>query len=254
MESRSATKEWLHFIDQFAFRYIPETDSVSDAVLSYEDFISFIRYFYGTNPLPDPVLMEIKNAEVIIFLGYRFDKWYWNLVFDMFNFPDPGDKRKVSKANFAIINQSVSGSFAGKKFYSMVYESDFENLSIEKFIDDLHNKFEKTGKLRKKQIELDSELTVNSLANQVINYCTNSELQKAIDKLPDFGKFNDFDKEYLNTVYDILRTFNATIKRYAGKERKPTEEDIDPELKIPRNDVETISARITELMTTIKKI
>lgn len=250
--AKSPTREWQldelesddnTLLVSLLLDYNPEKDYMNDAVLSYEDFISFIRYFYGTNALPNEILIEIKNAEVIIFLGYRFDKWYWNLIFDLFNFPDPSDKRKVSKANFAILNQNDSDSFSGKTFYERQYESSFEFLDIESFIEDLYQKFVTAGKQRKVEIEQDMVLSPKTLALRVIAHCKNAELTRAVTVMNEFDKIAEFDKDYLKTIYHIIASFNDKRKSYAGRDR-PKDEEFDTDCGIPAKDAKNLRDRI----------
>jgi hypothetical protein len=170
-------------------------------------------------------------------------------VFDLFNFPNPGENRKVTKANFAILNQSPQIGFAGKNFYVRQYQSDFENLSIENFISSLYDKFLTKGKLKPIERIDELEITAESLALQVINHCKNSELVKAINRMNDFQNLKQFDTEYQTTIYTIIATYNQTRKWYAGRD-KP--EEYDKESGLPSKDVRDIREKIFQLMERIR--
>jgi hypothetical protein len=229
--------------------YDPDNDFTNDAVLSYEDFICFIRYFYDSNKLPAEILIEIKKARIIIFLGYRFDKWYWNLVFDLFNFPTPDETRQVTKTNFAILNQDVQGTFAGKTFYKRQYKAGFENVSIEDFIGALYNKFEQKGKLKVAEKKPESKSPAEILARQILDYGKNAKLAKAIEKMNDFEKLEQVDPRYQTTILNIIASYNDKRKAYAGRERQ--NEEFDVESKLPLNEVAIIREDIFKLMQAI---
>ena len=257
--AQEPTKDWgLDYLDEedptilisLLLDYNSEKECVNNAVLSYEDFISFIGKFYGNNPLPVGILTAIKKATHIIFLGYRFDKWYWKLIFDLFNFPDP-DIRIAGKTNIAILNNETNGLFASKTFYERQYKTTFENQSIEKFISELHERFRLSDKLLKTAEQNDASFTAKSLAQKVITQCKNSELAKAIETMNDFEKLIGFDVEYQNTIYEIIASFTDKIKSYVGRER-PINEEFDTS-RIPSKDAKLIRGRIFELMTEIKK-
>lgn len=257
--AQEPTKEWgLDYLDEedppilisLLLDYNAEKEYVKNAVLSYEDFISFIGKFYGNNPLPVGILTAIKRATHIIFLGYRFDKWYWKLIFDLFNFPDP-DIRVAGKTNIAILNNDVNDAFASKAFYERQYKTAFENQSIEKFISDLHEKFKASDKLLKTPDQNDKSFTARSLAQKVITQCKNSGLAKAIETMNDFEKLDDLDPDFQKTIYEIIASFTDKIKSYVGRER-PSNEEFDTS-KIPRKDAIMIREQIFELMTEIKK-
>ncbi len=233
--------------------YNSEIEHVRDYILTYEDFIAFIAYFYRNNPFPVPVLSAIKAAKDIIFLGYRFDKWYWKLIFELFNFPEPcyADERKVRKANFAILNTPPASWNSNKNFYEKQYNTVFENLSAKSFINHLYKKFKK-NELRKPIHHVAAE-TAKDWAEEIIVFCKKSEMNRAFKKIDEYAKYVELDANIKTTIIEIIGDFHNVKKQYAGRERAP-EIEFDLELGIPSSKEKDLRRRILELMNLISSM
>ena len=229
---------------------------VRHMVLSYEDFITLIAKLYGDNQLPDSVQGAIKSAKQIIFMGYRFDKWYAKIICDLFNFPSPHE-REGNKNNIAILKRSiVKGevemlhgepeiiSAQPFKFYERQYNTAFEHLDPEEFIDRLYKKFTPAQLRRNNVDDFENAPPLQRLAREVLKAVEAGDLREGMMKLNEFQTLSD-DVEYQKTISTFKSEYNREKKEWL---RRPRDTQFDEISGISKDSAKDLSNRIIDLM------
>lgn len=68
-------------------------DDDESLVLDYEDLFSLLKNALSETGLPDRVRMIAQKAQTFLFLGFQFEKWYSQLLLQLFT----GERKKSSK-------------------------------------------------------------------------------------------------------------------------------------------------------------
>ena len=229
---------------------------VRHMVLSYEDFITLIAKLYGDNQLPDSVQGAIKSAKQIIFMGYRFDKWYAKIICDLFNFPSPHE-REGSKNNIAILKKStVKGEVEvvqgepeiittqSFKFYERQYKTSFEHLDPEEFIESLYQKFT-PAQLRRSTVEdFANAPPLQRLAKEVLKALEAGDLGEGIMKLNDFQALSE-NVSHKKTFFIIKGEYSREREAWRNRQR---DRQFDEKSGISKDSAQDLSSRIIGMM------
>jgi len=124
-------------------------------IVSHYDLFNYLKASYSHNSMP----VEIKNAfskdftNNIIFLGFDFDKWYYQLILNLLNLNfEPCIK-------YAFLQDNLDNDI--KTLYESHFKLNFEAKHIEKFVTTLHEQFSaeqlrkpaEAGKTQKKYLK-----------------------------------------------------------------------------------------------------
>jgi len=71
-------------------------DSEESIVLSHNDLFDYLNAILGEDKLPKYLTETIRNARRLLFLGFRFDKWYMQIILRIFNL------HKEKRLNYAV--------------------------------------------------------------------------------------------------------------------------------------------------------
>ena len=55
-------------------------------IFTYEELFDYLIAIFGKHELHQDLRQELKDARLILFLGFKFDKWYFKLILKLLNF------------------------------------------------------------------------------------------------------------------------------------------------------------------------
>jgi len=186
-------------------------EKLSSLVLTYNDLFCYIEAILSKHSLPLELINSMLDAENFIFLGFRFDHWYVQILM----------RHLDSKINFAYTDFNIDRYAltktvkpTTKAFFINEFEMTFIDEGIEKFLDQLYEAFEKKGELR-------SSKSKNVLMARQLNDCLlNGDLDKAFECL---RKFIDKDipgneKEEIDNLIRINSGNYEDLKRRQNRQ------------------------------------
>ena len=118
-------------------------------ILTHSDLLRFIFSVLGSFPLPQELTRTIQEARYFLFLGFDFDKWYLQLLFQLFLL-------KEGKISIAASWDGEDGGRGVNKdtwpdtvrptnFYEDTYGVEQLDETIEEFVEALYNACEEQG-------------------------------------------------------------------------------------------------------------
>ncbi len=112
-------------------------------ILTYDDLFDYLASIFGSFVLPQAIQLAMKNASSIIFLGFKFEKWYFKLLLRLLNLSQVPLKNASG-------NKFAPGSQV-RNFYKDEFKMKFlENYNETEIINNLYNKCKDKGILRVK--------------------------------------------------------------------------------------------------------
>jgi hypothetical protein len=178
-------------------------------VLTHGDLLRFIFSVLGAFKPPKELTRAIQEAQYFVFLGFDFDKWYLQLLFELFLSPE--------KISIAVSRDSEAEKRDGHKdqwpdtvqpayFYKDKYGVEFVEETIEEFVQALYDTCKARGLLRQVQ----EERRV-SIADEIAEHIRRDEIEDALDRLYDFVD-NDVAADALDTEkVELLNEINSHI-------------------------------------------
>jgi len=189
------------------FGSIDEHDSL---VLTHDDMFVFLQSILGAYDLPIELQTALEKADYFIFLGFKFEKWYVQLIIRLLNL-----HIKKGGMQYAF-NKNISQNI--KSFYYDEFKIDFIDHDVSEFINQLYK--------RCKEYEI--------LKIPVINNSQNKEFENlSVSKKVEFW----LEKGNFDNVVEILKKF--------FEEHDP---EIAEEIVIITNKINRIQRKITKGM------
>lgn len=167
-------------------------------LMTHDDLYEFLEAMLARQRLPRKLTDEIFAARSLVFLGFRFDKWYVQLLLRLLKVHDVRSRfaryateQKYNANTMSICEEQFKIEFIGK--------------GIEEFLDELYQRCEAEALLR----ELGT--STQSPREQIRQYIEADEMNTAIDRMK--GLFEAQDKDLFNEVIGISARHNRLKKR-----------------------------------------
>jgi len=171
-------------------------------ILTHDDLFDFISWITAADKLPQKMQEVINKSQNFIFVGFKFDKWYLQLILRMLN-------PQRLKYQFALESDLL---FETQTFYLDQFRLDFFNVGVEEFIDDLYNHCSEANMLRKKYSDNEK---LSSFLNRLM---IEGKVELVFEKITEFFETSGKDKDE-SLVNDIvlLRSRLGRLNRKIGK-------------------------------------
>jgi len=117
-----------------------ETDS--SLIFTYEDLFNYLIPSAGKFELPMELQQELQKARLVLFIGFKFEKWYFKLLLRLLNLHQ-------DKLNNAAQLKKSSPPLL-KNFYAEQFKIDFLQYNESDIIDNIYNKCKEKNLLRVK--------------------------------------------------------------------------------------------------------
>jgi hypothetical protein len=135
-------------------------------IFTHDDLFEFIFSVLGTKGLPVELRTALNNVDNFIFLGFRFDKWYLQLLLKLLIPKEENHRISIEKS----LEENTT-------FYMKQLNIEPVNIEPADFIKQLHQKCSETGILRQ------SSKNQLSIKDAIKNLIATDEVDDAIKKL-----------------------------------------------------------------------
>jgi len=194
-------------INPLVFNFMGDIDNMDSLVLTHQDLFDFLEGALFKSRLPKNFRDIISKAQSFIFLGFKFDKWYVQLLMRLL---DPPNKK------FSI-NKVISDD--AKTFYSEQFKLNFTELSNEDFIDKLIEELNKNKvPLRQLSEEISDDVLKIKLyieKARIEEACTALKTmfpEKVDEIIMQLSRYNSINEQQKNGVIDI-KDYNLTLQQ-----------------------------------------
>ena len=153
-------------------------------ILTYDDLFDFLSEIMGDRELPTNLKNALKEADSLIFLGFKFEKWYVQLLLRIL-------KLQMGKTKYAY-NKAID--YDTQCFCIEQFKIKFIDENMHQFIADLNKKCKDEGILRETE---NGDMLVSGLIEK---YIAEDLLEKAIVAAKSF--FNRKNEEEL--IDDVI--------------------------------------------------
>lgn len=157
-----------------------DIESEGSLILTYDDLFDYLFAIFGKYELHQDLRKEIKNARMILFVGFRYEKWYFKLISRILNI-------HKGKLNHAPLKDRNLLSDV-RNFYSSEMNVKFINFKSEDIINSIHEKCAEKNMLRTK-----TSLKPLNDAEIYISYAWGGESESSVDNIYNILIDNDFN-------------------------------------------------------------
>ncbi len=170
-------------------------------VLTYNDLFDYLRAILGAKELPTEIRTCLDEAEHLIFVGFRFEKWYMQMILRLLNFYN----RKGNASQYAF-NQSIADDV--RSFYYDQFKIEFVDTQIEQFATSLLAACQKENLVRQPSTgTTDSKpLITKTISEQMEECIRTNRMQEALTIAGNFAKQNN-NSDLENTVLQLSGTY-----------------------------------------------
>jgi len=169
------------------YNLLGDIEESETLVLTHQDLFDFLEGALNKSKLPDNLREIIANAHSFIFLGFKFEKWYVQLLLRLLKLP----KKKFS------INKQITED--AKTFYSEQFNLNFTSISYSDFIENI------IAELEKNKIPL-RELT-EAISDDVLRiklFIEKAKIDEAIAELKKMFPKQQDDFIMQNSIYSSI--------------------------------------------------
>ncbi len=147
-------------------------------VLCFRDVFNYLAAILGNYQLKNKLKRKINSAQSILFLGFKYEKWYFKLILQLLNL----DEKAIKQASMKEIVQTEQD--ADKQnlvidFYKTEFKIRFIKQDGNEIIDLLYNYFKQNNLLRKPKKQPTSAQNITNIIN--VNDSTNVTILQNVD-------------------------------------------------------------------------
>ena len=158
-------------------------------VLCFRDVFNYLSAILGSKELNGDLKYKMKTALSILFIGFKYDKWYFKLILQLLNL----EEKAIKQASIKEIENSQKEPDEQNlviDFYKNEFKIRFVSQEGTEIVDLLHKHYKEKDLLRKPKKEIN---TVQSITN-VINVNDSKDvtiLQNVNDSNINLNKTNE---------------------------------------------------------------
>lgn len=177
-------------------------DVEGSLIFTYNDLFDYLIAIFGTNQLHKDLRSELQKSSIVLFIGFKFEKWYFKLLLRLLY-------ENKDKLSHAAVNDFKNYFFEDgegnnlhqaelyncvETFYSNEYEIGFFDLSGEEIINNIYERFSQKNELRKKQ-----KAQAETAAEIYLSYGWGGENELIVDKI-----YQSFKDKGYNIIRDKI--------------------------------------------------
>jgi hypothetical protein len=133
-------------------------------VLCFRNVFDYLAAILGNKQLNSDLKYAINSAQSILFLGFKFDKWYFKMILQVLNLGEKAIKQASLKEIERIGDKEVKQNMV-VDFYKNEFKLQFIKQDENEVIDLLYNRFLNKNELRKPRKEKIAEKKVTNIIN-----------------------------------------------------------------------------------------
>ena len=165
-------------------------------IFTYDDLFDYLIAIFGKHGLHQDLRQQLTAARMIIFLGFKFEKWYFKLILRLLNL----HKGKLSHAGLKDRNLLPQI----RNFYTDEFKIKFLNYHGVEILDTIYQKCEEKGLLRTKTKPVSSQSEI------FISYGWEGESEHIVDKI-----YDAFSQKGYNIIRDkVILGYKGNIKEF----------------------------------------
>jgi len=112
-------------------------------VLTFNQLFDYLASILGDHKLSDGLKKQLQEAQSILFLGFKFNKWYYKLIFRLLGFYENAMYQAPMEEIEKLQNDDIYN------FYVNEFNFQFIDISGEEIINRLYKHYKEKGTLRK---------------------------------------------------------------------------------------------------------
>lgn len=163
-------------------------------IFSYDDLFDYLLGIAGDFQLPDILRDTLNKSRHLIFLGFKYHKWYLKLLLRLLGLHK--DKLIDACSRVGEIDDQLY------TFYTRNFNANFVETDIKNFVDELYAHCEERGLLRSRYEVFDRK----NLIEAIHNYVQGNNLRGAIEALRSASVIKGSEVD--NAIILILSRFN----------------------------------------------
>lgn len=153
-------------------------------ILTYDDLFDYLFAIFGKYELHQDLRRQLQNARMILFVGFRYEKWYFKLISRLLNV------HKVKLSHAPLKDRKMLPDV--RNFYTDELKVKFLNYSSLEIINVLHQKCNEKQLLRTKTAQITMENP-----EIYISYAWSGESEKIVDTI-----YNTLIENQYNVIRD----------------------------------------------------
>ena len=171
-----------------------DLDTDGSLIFTYDDLFNYLVPSTGKFELPLELQQELQKAKLVLFIGFKFEKWYFKLLLRLLNL----HQDKLNSAAQLGKNLPV----VLKNFYAEEFKLDFLQYNESDIIDNIYNKCRDVLRIKNKPVSSGTEI--------FISYAWGGESENIVDNI-----HRTITDKGLNVVRDkIALGYKGNIKKF----------------------------------------
>lgn len=132
-------------------------------VFSFNQLFDYLAAIFGDHKLADGFKKQLNEAQSVLFLGFKFNKWYYKLIFRLLGFYENAMYQAPMNEIETLNNDEIFN------FYVNEFNFQFIDIQGEKIIDLLYNHYSEKNQLRQPAKVNDAQNVTNIINIQGSN-------------------------------------------------------------------------------------
>ncbi|MCF8366052.1 MAG: SIR2 family protein [Bacteroidales bacterium] len=159
------------------YNFLGSCNEFNSLVFCFKDVFNYLSAILGNFRLDENFRYKLHSAHSILFLGFKFDKWYFKLFLEMLNLGDKAKKHASLKEIELLASEDEKQNML-IDFCKNEFRIEFIQQPGIEIIDLLHQKYKQNNGLRKPKAPpvTGSGITVIGNGNTIINGIKDSEI------------------------------------------------------------------------------
>jgi hypothetical protein len=194
----------------FVYNLFGSVEDLPGLILSHFDLFDYVKAIYSEKNLPIKLISAIENANNLIFMGVRFDKWYYQLLMSLLNL---NNEKLINYSANQNLNEQTC--LLCEKFFNI----EFDGKASQAFVNTLYDKCREAGLLRGS----DSEST--DIYDRIVRMLENDETETAMNTLKEIIQpENDDQAETLTLIRGNISYITKRLSKGVVKQAEATAE------------------------------
>lgn len=169
-------------------------------ILTHDDMYVFLHSIFGKNELPKDLLETLKSAYSFVFLGFKFDKWYVQLLLRLLHLYD--DDKRNKYASYSELSDDL------EKFCRQQFNISFVSNEIKEFVEELYKKCTEYGITMRSLAAKELSNEEKARIDQMVQWLEENKIPEVINELKAFAK-NKNSNELLRKAVVISGRYNS---------------------------------------------
>lgn len=128
-------------------------------VFTFNQLFDYLASIFGDHKLSDGLKKQLQEAQSVLFLGFKFNKWYYKLIFRVLGFYENAMYQAPMEEIENLNNDEIYN------FYVNEFNFEFIDVSGEQIIDGLYQYYKEKDLLRKPKSKSQSGQNITNIIN-----------------------------------------------------------------------------------------